>query len=472
MQDSNNKSLQKNTPNNIIFTTEEIQKLGKIRIIKRNLVHFQGFPYYLAEEKVLNKYEYLGQYGKIEKIVIKIKIDQVTNKKSFSVYVTFNTDVEASYSILAIDSLLIDGKIIRAFFGTTKYCKHFLNNIKCKNKNNCIFLHDFPNKEDIIGADSDFGYNDHINLAKKIIDYNSNKTRNFILNLKLDGNIIFPSKKDIYLREKDRDMSPQTNDFLSDDSLNDYICNGYNYLEQNKNFFNKSNINIRNNNNKGNNILISDVNSFNFFGNFNDLNNIKNINNREKSNYQSSFIDEQNIINNNNCNFNSININDFTNRIESNYENNNKIIINSNNFLPNSQGKNDNINNSLEILKQENLKLNLLNINIDNQNPCQNKNNNYNNKNFINYNNNSINENDYSNKNSNIIFSCDNNPDIMYKLFNNLINDILIRRLIFTNSNKLLKELELHYLKNYLKKLGLDLKIFDGCLDSLSEINN
>ena len=64
---------------------------------------------------------------------MKYKVNQENNKKSYLAYITYSNELEAALAILFIDSLLIEGKIIRAFFGTTKYCNHFLYNTKCPN---------------------------------------------------------------------------------------------------------------------------------------------------------------------------------------------------------------------------------------------------------------------------------------------------------------------------------------------------
>ena len=42
------------------------------------------------------------------------------------VYITFSNEKEAAIAILCVDSLIMEGKIIRAFYGTTKYCNYFL----------------------------------------------------------------------------------------------------------------------------------------------------------------------------------------------------------------------------------------------------------------------------------------------------------------------------------------------------------
>ena len=125
---------------------------SEYRIIKKNLVYIIGLSDSLSDIKKLEKYEYLGQYGKILKIVINKKKAYNKNNKfgpSYSAYITYNEPYEASIAILSLDNIIIDNHLIRASFGTTKYCQNYLNKIKCNNKE-CFFLHKKANNEDII----------------------------------------------------------------------------------------------------------------------------------------------------------------------------------------------------------------------------------------------------------------------------------------------------------------------------------
>ena len=55
--------------------SEIYSKMQKMRIIKKNLVYLIGLPKNLAfNEEILNTFEYLGQYGKIEKLKTNIII--------------------------------------------------------------------------------------------------------------------------------------------------------------------------------------------------------------------------------------------------------------------------------------------------------------------------------------------------------------------------------------------------------------
>lgn len=184
------------------FSSQEFQYVSKIRIIQKNLVHFLGFPDSIYDENLLSSFEYFGQFGRINKIMMTSKIDEITKKKTNSAYITFSNNEEAAYAILSVDSIIIDGNFVRAFFGTTKYCIHFLNNEECYNKGKCMFLHYFANENDIIDNNTKFGYNEHIKLAKKIINYDSFENKSFILGLNIKFKTILPNVKSIYLKDE------------------------------------------------------------------------------------------------------------------------------------------------------------------------------------------------------------------------------------------------------------------------------
>ena len=184
------------------FNEKIISSLSKQRIIQKNLVHLQGFPDSIYNENLLLSPEYLGQYGSIIKIALVSKEDKVTRKKVNSAYITFEKDYQAAYCILSVDSIKLNNQIVRAFFGTTKYCNHFLNNYLCFNQEKCMFLHYWADPSDIIDEGTKFGYNDHINLAKKIIGYGSIQSRNYVSrNNYSRTKTVLPTIKVIYDKE-------------------------------------------------------------------------------------------------------------------------------------------------------------------------------------------------------------------------------------------------------------------------------
>ena len=161
----------------IISRPSDFKNLSKLRIIQKNLVHIQGFPEELHDIKILSSPEYFGQYGVIKKICL---VPKKASVDYYSCYITFETEEQAAYCILAVDSIKIKNKLVRAFFGTTKYCNNFLKGYNCFNKN-CKFMHHFADKnKDIVINDIKFGYSEHINLAKKIIGFGEKKSLEYV----------------------------------------------------------------------------------------------------------------------------------------------------------------------------------------------------------------------------------------------------------------------------------------------------
>lgn len=194
------------------------QKLSKSRIIQKNLVHFQGFPDDLNNEEILRSPEYFGQYGNITKICL---VPKKENKGYHSAYITFETEEQASYCILAVDSIKIKNNLVRAFFGTTKYCNNFLKGYICFNKK-CKFLHYLAdNVKDIVINDIKFGYSEHINLAKKIIGFGSLKSYEYIKNnFNINIKHILPDIRHIYSIQHINDKNKNHRRKLSSSSNN------------------------------------------------------------------------------------------------------------------------------------------------------------------------------------------------------------------------------------------------------------
>ena len=267
------------------FIQEKAEYYSKLRIIKKNLIHVHGFPKSIAKTDKLTSYEYFGQYGKIIQATATYKANPETNKKSYSAYITYSNEKEAAFAILCVDSLLVEGKIIRTFFGTTKYCKYFLNNIKCPILDKCLFLHELATDKDIIiDSNTVFSYEDHINLAKKIIEFSNPKTKNFILKLKKPKNIIFPFLDFIFLSEKDKEnyFGPGNIAYSSSNnkSYNNVILNEF--IEENDFDLNNTNINFKINFLKNNNKINKSINSLN-------------LNNPNKQKELKNFITHENI---------------------------------------------------------------------------------------------------------------------------------------------------------------------------------
>ena len=197
----------KEITDNTCFEAKLIKDNSSSRIIAKNLVYIIGLSESIADKNILSKYEYLGQYGKILKIIINKK--KVYNKNikygpTYSAYITYNDPKEASIAILSIDKIIVDNYLIRASFGTTKYCQYYLEKNKCINKN-CVYLHKKANPEDIIKKEdlhcNNYFYNQQI-YAIKIADIYSVEVKHKLMLYKNNNyKTVFPSPYLIYDNE-------------------------------------------------------------------------------------------------------------------------------------------------------------------------------------------------------------------------------------------------------------------------------
>jgi CCR4-NOT transcription complex subunit 4 len=124
-------------------------QLANMRVIRRNLVYAVGLPPAIANEEILRKAEYFGQYGRLAKIVLNRA--QVTaadaRRASASAYVTFVHKEDTLACILALDGFYLENRNIRASYGTSKYCSAFIKGVRCNNPE-CTYLHEMGAAED------------------------------------------------------------------------------------------------------------------------------------------------------------------------------------------------------------------------------------------------------------------------------------------------------------------------------------
>ncbi|KAK6361522.1 transcriptional repressor general negative regulator of transcription subunit 4 [Orbilia blumenaviensis] len=121
--------------------------LSGLRVVQKNLVYVTGLNPRIKEEDLLQTLrgdQFFGQYGRIHKIVVnKRTADKAPTERSagMGVYVTFTRKEDAEKCIAAVDGSQNGERILRATYGTTKYCSAYLRNEHCPNKN-CMFLHE------------------------------------------------------------------------------------------------------------------------------------------------------------------------------------------------------------------------------------------------------------------------------------------------------------------------------------------
>eukprot|EP00039_Didymoeca_costata_P014820 m.244593 g.244593 ORF g.244593 m.244593 type:complete len:792 (-) comp16105_c0_seq21:70-2445(-) len=117
--------------------------LANVRVVQKNLVYVIGLPHRVGnEENLLRKHEYFGQYGKILKIVVNRNNHYNSGPNpTVSAYITFAKNEDAGNCVRAIDKSSLDGRVLRASLGTTKYCSNFLRGMACPNPD-CMYLHE------------------------------------------------------------------------------------------------------------------------------------------------------------------------------------------------------------------------------------------------------------------------------------------------------------------------------------------
>ena len=98
----------------------------------------------------LRSNEYFGQYGKISKILLVKRTPSGGGAPVVGVYITFHRREDAARAIAAVDGTASPGggrEIMRASFGTTKYCMAFLRGQNCGD-HGCMNLHEWGNEKD------------------------------------------------------------------------------------------------------------------------------------------------------------------------------------------------------------------------------------------------------------------------------------------------------------------------------------
>lgn len=120
--------------------------LHNYRVVQRNLVYVIGIPSNACSEETLKRSEYFGQYGKIMKIVIH-KNHNSNHAATISAYATFAHKEDARAAIQALEGFWVDGHLLRASFGTTKYCNNFIRGVPCNNPD-CVYLHELGDDDD------------------------------------------------------------------------------------------------------------------------------------------------------------------------------------------------------------------------------------------------------------------------------------------------------------------------------------
>jgi hypothetical protein len=104
---------------------------------------------------------------------------------------------------LAIDNIEVDDHVLRASYGTTKYCTFFLKNLDCPNKE-CLYLHVLADDGDIINRDdmsssTNIFYEQQL-LAMKLADVFNTEVKKKLKTV-VKKKCIFPTTDTIYSKD-------------------------------------------------------------------------------------------------------------------------------------------------------------------------------------------------------------------------------------------------------------------------------
>ncbi|KAG5650054.1 hypothetical protein H0H81_000943 [Sphagnurus paluster] len=138
---------------------KELETLGRrhlanVRVVQRNVVYVVGIgPKFAKEELIptLRSNEYFGQYGKITKILLVKRTPSGGGAPVLGLYITYHRREDAARSIAAVDGAASPGgargEVMRASYGTTKYCMAFLRGVTCSD-HGCMNLHEWGDEKD------------------------------------------------------------------------------------------------------------------------------------------------------------------------------------------------------------------------------------------------------------------------------------------------------------------------------------
>ncbi|KAI9470022.1 MAG: hypothetical protein EXX96DRAFT_588464 [Benjaminiella poitrasii] len=126
------------------------RQLSNVRVVQKNLVYVLG----LSSKHASTENELFRKFGRIEKVVVsKRSTPSSGSNSSVGIYVTFTRKEDASDAIEGINGIEIEGRTIRASYGTTKYCTYYLRHMPCPNPN-CMYLHEPGDDVDSYNKDS------------------------------------------------------------------------------------------------------------------------------------------------------------------------------------------------------------------------------------------------------------------------------------------------------------------------------
>lgn len=136
-------------------TIRQLDQLGRrhllnVRIVMKNTVYVVGMKLPAQGDEaipILRTNDYFGQYGKIARVYL----------RQPGIYIVYVRREDAARAIAALDGFPANGTVIKASYGTTRYCESFLRGQKC-DQHACTNLHEW-------GGDGDCFTKDDVEIA-------------------------------------------------------------------------------------------------------------------------------------------------------------------------------------------------------------------------------------------------------------------------------------------------------------------
>lgn len=115
--------------------------MGRIRVIQRNLMYITNMPQSMSDQRKLASFQHFGAFGAVARLVLRtIPATKAHQQPVISAYVTYAEEASAAIAIEALNGKFVDGKRLRASYGSNKYCNSFIRGEPCSNPR-CSYLH-------------------------------------------------------------------------------------------------------------------------------------------------------------------------------------------------------------------------------------------------------------------------------------------------------------------------------------------
>uniref|UniRef100_A0A915NPU6 CCR4-NOT transcription complex subunit 4 n=1 Tax=Meloidogyne floridensis TaxID=298350 RepID=A0A915NPU6_9BILA len=156
---------------------EDRKHLSEYRVLQKNLVYAVGISQRMANPELLKKGfgrllmpEFFGKFGKILKVAVGTA--QAINNSTpptHTAYVTFARCEDALRAIQAVNNMVVEGRLLKASLGTTKYCSSFLKGQTCY-KPECMYLHEVAD-EKISFTKEDMHQGKHTEYERRLLEH-------------------------------------------------------------------------------------------------------------------------------------------------------------------------------------------------------------------------------------------------------------------------------------------------------------